>query len=260
MDLKYIIKLLEELYPEKCADDWDNSGGQIINFDKDIEKIIITLDVSDKLLEFAVDKKADLIISHHPMFFGGIDNIDIGTYKGKMIKKIIDNEINIYSMHTNFDMASQGMTKLIAKKLGYKHFEVLKKKDLEKGTGYGGIVDLGKDLKKDDVVELIKKKFNIDTLNIFSPKERNYRKLSFCGGSGGDLIKDAAKVSDIYLSGDIKHHDYQLAYELGVDVIDIGHFNSEKFFIEYISNIINEKNSDLTIEKFDINVFESIIK
>src|SRR6056297_1410839 len=145
MNISYIIKILDELYPESYSDDWDNSGGQIINFKKDIKNIVVSLDVSDKLIDFAVENKADLIISHHPMFLGGLDKIDIETYKGKIIKKIIDNEINIYSMHTNFDMAREGMTKLIAKKLGYDHFDVLKIEDIGKGIGYGGVIDLKKD-------------------------------------------------------------------------------------------------------------------
>src|SRR6056297_2759745 len=150
MNLNYIIKLLEELYPERSSDDWDNSGGQIINFEKDIKNILLTLDISDKLINFAVENNSDLIISHHPMFFGGLHKIDIKTYKGKIIKKIIDNEINIYSMHTNFDMAAQGMTKLIAEKLGYDYFDVLKVEDIDTGRGYGGVIDLKKEFTKDE--------------------------------------------------------------------------------------------------------------
>ncbi len=258
MNLSYIVKLLEELYPKNYSDDWDNSGGQIINFEKDIKNIVVSLDITDKLIEFSIKNNADLIISHHPMFFGGLDSIDVNTYKGKMIKKIIDNEINIYSMHTNFDMASQGMTKLITKKLGYDYFDVLKAQD-DKGIGYGGVLDLGKDFEKNDLINLIKEKFEIKDLNFFSTGKKNYRKLSFCGGSGGDFIKEAAKVSDIYVTGDIKHHDYQKAYELGLDIIDIGHYNSERFFIEYVSDIIKTKNININIETFDRNIFKSII-
>ncbi|MDW7669744.1 MAG: Nif3-like dinuclear metal center hexameric protein [Bacillota bacterium] len=260
MNLIYIIKLLEELYPEMDSDDWDNSGGQVINFDKDIKNIIVTLDISDKLIDYAFKNKADLIISHHPMIFGGLNKIDISTYKGKMIKRIMDNEINIYSMHTNFDMANLGMTKLIAKKLGYDYFEVLKTKDIDREIGYGGIIDLKEDLNRDELINLVKEKFEIENLNFFSSGNKIYKKLSFCGGSGGDFIKNAAKVSDIYITGDFKHHDYQLAYELGLDIIDVGHYNSEKFFIEYISDILKKKNNSLNVDIFDRNVFKSIIK
>src|SRR6056297_2872256 len=178
MNLSYIVKLLEELYPKNYSDKWDNSGGQIINFDKDIKSIVISLDITDKLIEFSIKNNADLIISHHPMFLGGLDSIDMSTYKGKMIKKIIDNEINIYSMHTNFDMASKGMTKLITKKLGYDYFDVLKIQDVDKVIGYGGVLDLGKDFKKNDLINFVKEKFEIKNLNFFSTEEKNYRKLS----------------------------------------------------------------------------------
>jgi len=193
------------------------------------------------------------------MFFGGLEKIDISTYKGKMIKKIIDNEINIYSMHTNFDMANLGMTNLIGQKLGYDHFDLLKTKDIDKDIGYGGIIDLKKDLKKDEIINLVKEKFEIDKINFFSSGSKTYRKISFCGGSGADFIKNAAQSSDIYLTGDIKHHDYQLAYELGLDIIDVGHYNSEKFFMEYIADIIKKKNESLNIKIFDRNIFKSII-
>ena len=259
MNLNYIIKFLDELYPKEYSDSWDNSGGQIINFEKDIKNIVISLDISDELIDYAVKNKADLIISHHPMFFSGLNCIDLSTYKGEMVKSIVNNEINVYSMHTNFDMGKQGMTELIAKKLGYDYFDVLKIEDIDKGIGYGGVLDLKRDMNEKEIINLVKKKFKIDKLKFFSPKEKKYRKLSFCGGSGGDFIKDAAEVSDIYLTGDIKHHDYQLAYELGLDIIDIGHYNSEVYFIEYINNLIKNKDKTLNIKRFDRNIFKSII-
>ncbi|MFO7888016.1 MAG: Nif3-like dinuclear metal center hexameric protein [Eubacteriales bacterium] len=260
MNLNCIIKFLDKLYPKEYSDSWDNSGGQIINFEKDIKNIIISLDISDELIDYAVKNKADLIISHHPMFFRDLNRIDLSTYKGKMVKSIINNEINIYSMHTNFDMGTKGMTELIADKLGFKEFRVLKIENTDKGLGYGGVLDLKRDMTQEEIINLVKKKFKIDSLKFFSQKEKKYKKLSFCGGSGGDFIKDAAEVSDIYLTGDIKHHDYQLAYELGLDIIDIGHYNSEVYFIEYMNNLIKNKDRTLNIKTFDRNVFKSIIK
>jgi len=259
MNLKYIVKLLRDLFPEKESDSWDNSGGQIINFDKDIKKVLISLDISDKLIDISIEKDVDLIISHHPMFFGGLNNIDISSYKGKMIKKLINNEINVYSIHTNFDMAAEGMTKLITNKLGYEHFKVLKIQDIEKGTGYGGVIDLEEELKKDELIRLIKEKFNINEVKYFSSGNKTYKKLSFCGGSGGDFIEEASKASDIYITGDIKHHDYQLAYELGLDIIDIGHYESEKFFLEYIKDILEIKLENVDLITIDRNYFKSII-
>jgi len=259
MNLNYIINLLEELFPKEYSDNWDNSGGQIFNFNKDIYKIVVALDVTDELINFAVENEADLIISHHPMFFGDFKKIDIKTYKGKIIKNIIDNEINIYSIHTNFDMATQGMTKLLTKKLGYDYFDILKTNDTDKNIGYGGVIDLGKNFEIKDILKLIKGKLEVKNLKLLSNTEKKYRKLSICGGSGAEFLRDAAKTSDIYITGDIKYHDYQLAYELGLDVIDIGHYDSEKFFMNYISDIIKSKSEKIHIDIFDRNIFESII-
>jgi dinuclear metal center YbgI/SA1388 family protein len=251
--------LLEELFPKEYSDSWDNSGGQIFNFNKDIKKIVVALDVTDELINLAVENKVDLIISHHPIFFEGIKEINIKTYKGQIIKDIIDNEINIYSMHTNFDMANQGMTKLLTKKLGCDYFDVLKINDADKNIGYGGVIDLGKDFEKKDVLKLVKEKLEVENFKLLSNNKKTYRKLSICGGSGGDFLREASQISDIYVTGDIKYHEYQLAYELGLDVIDIGHYNSEKFFMNYISDIIKRKSKEVDVDIFDRNVFESII-
>lgn len=125
MKLGDIIKKLEEKFPLFLQEKWDNSGLIVGDREALINKVQISLDVTDSVIENAIKNRVDLIISHHPIIFQEIKQINDSTILGKKIIKLIKNGINVYSMHTNFDSAKEGLNQYIAEKIRGKNIKII---------------------------------------------------------------------------------------------------------------------------------------
>lgn len=123
---KEIFSLVEELAPKRLAEDWDNVGLQIGNPHQEVSKVLLTLDLDERVLAEAKEKQVQLIITHHPLFMRGIKTIDSSTVQGRLIKELLVNDITVYSAHTNLDSAAGGVNDVLAEKLNLQHTTVLK--------------------------------------------------------------------------------------------------------------------------------------
>ena len=122
---KDIITLMEEEYSLHLAESWDNSGLQIGSSDKKVGRILIALDLDSFVLKQAVEKQVDMIITHHPLFFKPMKNINYASPLGRMIKALVSADITVYSAHTNLDAAERGLNQALAEKLGLIDIEPL---------------------------------------------------------------------------------------------------------------------------------------
>lgn len=120
-----VIELFEEWVPKKLASDWDNVGLQIGNFKTPVHKILITLDVTEAVVKEAIEANVNLIISHHPLLFRPLKQINLNQPKGKIINLLIKHDISVYSAHTNLDIVQGGVNDLIADKLNLEKTRVL---------------------------------------------------------------------------------------------------------------------------------------
>ena len=240
---KKIISLMEELAPLELCEEWDNSGFLIGNIDSEINKIMIVLDVNEDVVEEAIEKNVGLIISHHPFIFSPLGKIVDHDYKGKLVRKLIKNDINIYSAHTNLDSAENGINDDIS--------EILKLKNIE-AMEIGRIGDIEAKLAADEFLLNLKKIFNLETLKFSGKINREIKRVAVCSGSGSDLIDLSKNMGcDLFITGDVKYHEAQKAEELGIIIVDLGHFESENIYMERLLNILNErcqeKNYDVRI-------------
>src|SRR5690554_4860082 len=125
MKCKDLIAAMEKLAPEYLAAEWDNVGLQIGSMEDDVKKILVTLDVTEAVIDEAIEENIDIIISHHPFIFKAINNITMNDTKGRIINKLIKNDINLYVSHTNMDIAENGLNDMLAKKLKLENIKVL---------------------------------------------------------------------------------------------------------------------------------------
>ncbi len=119
MKLKKIINYLEDLAPLKLAENFDNCGLQIGNLNQEIKKILVAVDIDNKVIAELTKHNYDLVITHHPLFFKPITQIDLNTDYGKIIETFIKNDISLYSMHTNLDYAENGTVRALINKYGF---------------------------------------------------------------------------------------------------------------------------------------------
>lgn len=127
-----IASIIEELASKKLAEAWDNVGLLIGDGSSKVKKILVCLDVTDWVIDEAIENKADMIVSHHPVIFGKINRITADTVLGRKLLKLISNNIAVYAAHTNYDMAKGGLNDLFANRLGFKSFELIEALHIEK--------------------------------------------------------------------------------------------------------------------------------
>jgi len=119
MKARDIINILEKKFPKINAEEWDNVGLLIGDYDKEIKKIQFSLDATLEGIENAISKKVDMLITHHPIIFKAIKDITEQNILGKKIRDLIKNDINVYAIHTNLDSSINGLNDYILKKLGH---------------------------------------------------------------------------------------------------------------------------------------------
>jgi len=241
---KDIIEAMNKWAKPGLIDSWDNTGFQIGNMDTKVNKILVSLDLDNLALETAVNNNCNMIISHHPFIFKPLERILSTEPKGRQVMEIIKNEIVVYNAHSNLDLADGGVNDELARLLGLKDTRFLQERYKgEDGTiyGYGRIGKVEEILLK-NFIEKIKEVLDISNLILYGDRNRKIKNIAVCGGSGSSFIYDAYKKgADLYITGDIKYHDAQLGYNLGLNIVDAGHYHTEKIILPRIKNYLNMK-------------------
>ena len=223
MQLNKIYKILNELSPFELQESWDNSGLQVGEMDDEIEQVYLSLDVDSTLLNEV--KENSLIIVHHPLIFKGLKRLDTCLYPSKLIKKMIKKDISLIAMHTNFDTTH--LNRYVASEvLGYKNITC------EEHICYFDV-----DCSFDELALHVKNSLGLDILRSVGEK-KHIKRCAITTGSGGDLISQVD--ADCFLSGDFKYHQALEAKENNLNLLDIGHYESESHFPACLSkNLIN---------------------
>lgn len=341
-----IVNLLDRWVPKYLVEKWDNTGFQIGDPEKEVKRILLSLDLTKEVFQRALEIQAHMIISHHPLIFKPLKSITKLTSKENLIYNIIKEDIVVYNAHTNLDLASNGVNDVLAsilelkntrplnriyeeplyklvvfvpnsyrdkvrKVLGeegagwignYSHctyniegigtfmpregtnpyigniYEleevretrietIVEKKDLNKVInkmlevhsyeevaydiyplmnqgkifGYGRIGEIEKTTLT-NYLDKIKKNLDVEYLIVYGPIDKEIENVAVCGGSGSSFIYDAySNKADVYITGDIKYHDAQYAQELGLIVVDAGHFHTEKVILPVIKKYLDDK-------------------
>ena len=219
MKLCEIYKFLDELSPFELQEKWDNSSLLLGDMNQEITTIALSIDVDEKLIN-TLDENT-LLITHHPIIFNGLKQLDFAKYPANLIQKMIKKNISNISMHTNFDKTH--LNDFVAEKvLGY---------DIIKKDGFVAYMEVNETF--DDFVSKVLKAFNLTHTK--SVKCSNtIKRVALTTGSGCSLIDTIE--ADCFLTGDIKYHDAMQAKSLNLSLIDIGHYESEYFFAEILYN------------------------
>lgn len=255
--VKDIAEAIERLAPLGLAEKWDNVGLMAGDPEQDVNVVFICLDVTSENIKRAIEIGADLIISHHPLIFSPIKRIVEGDVLGGILRTIIKNNISVYSAHTNLDNADGGMNDVLADKLGLE--DVRRFTDEECRDGFGAPIDnigrigyLENPIELEDFKALIKSILGCRTIRSLGNPVDMISSVALCTGSGGEGIYSAYHAgADVYVTSDIKHHEAQLAFELGINLIDAGHFETENTICEFLKEYLHQAFSDIDIVSSD---------
>ena len=254
MKIKEVTDYLDSIYPLEYQEDYDNAGHKVGDASHELAGILVTLDVTDDTIDQALSLGYNLIVSHHPMIFAGLKSLVPSDTQTRMLNRLIKNDICVYSAHTNLDNHPCGVSHILGEKLGLKRLRTLR--PLRGGAtghdtdasvpvpGGGAIGELDEPLPYPAFMERVKQVLGLPMVRCSKNPPAAVKRVALCGGSGSFLIDDAAdEKADLFLTSDIKYHDFQKAVGR-VHLADIGHYESEQFAQELIYNDIMKKFSN----------------
>ena len=256
--LKDILDILEEIAPVSTAEDWDNPGLQVGDYSREVKTIFFSVNPTLEALEEASKKRADMLLTHHPLIFRPLFHLDRGSYPGNVIFEAYKRGISVVSVHTNLDVAQGGINDMLARLFGLRDVDVLQKggESRVNGVGLGRIGFLPRPVSLSAMTKTVKARLGIKAVKVVGNKKSVIKRVAFVGGSGGSLVSvAAARGADLLITGDVSHHEALSAQDLGLAVIDAGHFHTEKaalwLFAEQFRERVRELGWRLRIDRFE---------
>ena len=240
MRCKDILAFIEEKFPKEAALEWDNVGLLVGTKDKEVKRIYIALDLTDEVIQDAIEQKTDLIITHHPLIFSPLKKINDEDFIASRVLTLVKHDISYYAMHTNYDILRMG--ELAANTLGLKQLEPFE----ESGIGVCGVLDAKVTLAT--LCERVKTKFSLPAVKVFGDMKKEIAKIAISPGSGKHMSEIAiAKNMDVLITAEIDHHEGIDAVARDVMIIDAGHYGLEQIFIDDMCEFIKELKLDVDV-------------
>lgn len=237
-----------EIYEELCRlaptglqMDFDNSGFLLGRAGAEPDAVLLALDVTDEVVDEAIRCGAGLIVSHHPLIFHPLKSVTDESPEGKRLLKLIEHRIAVISMHTNLDIAEGGVNDVLMAALGGRSEGPLD----EDGCGRVGVLDVKLPLK--DFLDLCRSALRCPGLRYVDARRPVYR-IAVMGGSGAESVERAAALGcDTYVTADVKYHQFQKALELGINLVDAGHFCTEDPVVPMLAERLRERFPELSV-------------
>ena len=225
-----ILNFVENLAPRYMKCDWDNVGLLCGRKDKEVRKILVALDPFRNVIEEAIAISADCIVTHHPLIFRNpLMAVNEDSEAGHCVLTLIEHGIAAINAHTNYDLAPGGVNDVLARTLGLDNIEVINPEGEDaQGRPYGllrrGTVE---EQSLADFIAVVRNHLHCDGLR-YVDGGKTVRVVAVGGGSCADEMQEAlAAGCDTFVTADVKYNQFRTAYELGLNLIDAGHFHTE---------------------------------
>ncbi len=220
--VKDIYSFLDSIAPFSTSAPWDNTGLLVGDENKNVKKVMISLDVTDDLIDQATKEKVDLVITHHPVIFDPVKSVTSDT----LLYKAVSSGLSFISSHTCLDIAKDGVNDCLANAVGIKNIESIEEDVFLK---LGEIEEKS----EDEFVAILKDKLSCNVL--YNSTGNKIKKVAFCSGSGGDLWELAKEIeADALLTGEAKYHEFLDASFNNISIFACGHFETEVVVIDML--------------------------
>ncbi|MCM1318981.1 MAG: Nif3-like dinuclear metal center hexameric protein [Muribaculaceae bacterium] len=241
-----ISSVIEEFAPRRLQEAYDNAGLQMGDPNQSVSGVLLCLDVNLDILHEAQKRGCNLIVSHHPLLFGGMKHITPCDERGRVIMEAIRSGIAIYAAHTNLDRTCEGVSYEIARSLQLTDMSVLSPDHQDNNIGLG-ILGSVTPIPALAFLRHVKETFKVESLRYSRNMPKlTVRRVAVCGGAGASFIKDAvSQGADVIVTGDVKYHDFT-NFAGQILIADIGHFESEVCTKKIFARILRDKFPDLT--------------
>ena len=256
MKLQTIIDYLHTIAPNNYQESYDNSGLLVGSYTAEVIGVLVSLDVTEAVLDEAISQGCNVVISHHPIIFSGLKRLVGADYIQRIVAKAIKNDLHLFAIHTNLDnVYNSGVNTHIAKRLGLSSVEILKPKEgIEPTERVGsGIIGQISSMEEVDFMKMLKERMQASCIKHTALRGQNVSKVAVCGGSGRFLLSEAiAQEADVFISSDFKYHEFFDA-DGQIVIMDIGHYESEQFTTELLGGLLSEKFSNFAVHLTKMN-------
>ena len=250
--VKEIICALERFAPLPLQESYDNAGLQCGLTTAEVSGALLCLDVTEDVLQEAIDLGCNLVVSHHPLLFHGLKTVSDATLVERCIRMAVQNDICIYSAHTNLDNAEDGVNFRIAEKLGLIDVEFINPRNValdmctvRSGSGVMGYLPAPEDALP--FLQRVKQVFGVEALQYNQLLEHPIQSVAICGGAGDFLLADAIQAeADAFLTGEMHYHTW-FGHEQQIQIAVLGHYESEQYTREVLEQVITSAAPSLPV-------------
>ncbi len=242
-----IIKKLEQTAPKELCCEWDNVGIMSGDGSKSVSTVLVALDCTENVIDEAIAKGADMIITHHPFIFKSIKNLDYSNPLSRRIAKVIKNDLLVYSAHTNLDIADYGTNYTLAKLLELENTKGLV--PMGEGAYMGRIGELREEMTFSELIAFVKDKLCAEYITVNGDMPRSIKKVALCTGAGADydfLLCAKNMGADAYITGDVGYHDAQNAENMDICLIDATHYLTEVIVVRTLCDLLSSAFEDVS--------------
>lgn len=240
-----VYRAIDAFAPFENADEWDNAGLLAGDPDWNVTGILCALDLNFSVIEEALRLGANLIVTHHPILFRGRKNLREDDAEGRLLCRLVRNDLALIAAHTNFDNASPGVNDALAARLGLRALV-----ELPEGMRMG----IPEEQTLGAFRERAEKALG-GPLRMYGEGERRVSRVAVLGGAGGDYASIAREAgADAYLTGEIAHHKAWDAYMSGMCVLEAGHAATELPAIHLLADGLQKAANGV---KWNVRIYES---
>lgn len=234
--VKEIRAWMDSFAPYELAEEWDNSGLLLGRTDQKVTGVLVALDVTQEVLEEAEKLGANLILTHHPFVFSPMNRITDENFCGKLLLTAAEKKIALLCAHTNLDMAEEGINAQLCRLLGVETTDEIQ--PFKTGT-------ISREMTLKEFLELVQERLFCYGLKYTGDLCKKIKTVGICSGSGSDFL--AAANTDVFLTADAKYHNHQQAKQLGIALVDAGHFETEAIICPVLAEKLREAFAGLPV-------------
>lgn len=251
MKIKDVISTLEVFAPLPLQDGYDNAGLQVGEPEAEVSGVLLCLDVTEAVLAEAASKGCNMVVAHHPLLFHPLRQVGDSSYVERCVRCAIVNNITVYAAHTNLDNAYNGVSFILAERMGLQDVAFLRDNGNDGGSGCIGF--LPKPIPASTFIANVKRVMGLKYAMCNALLTRPIHKVALCGGAGDFLLGDAmAQGADAFITGEMHYHSYFNA-EQRLQVVVTGHWESEQFVPALFYSVLHKAFPGLPLYETTVN-------
>ncbi|MCA9079734.1 MAG: Nif3-like dinuclear metal center hexameric protein [Planctomycetaceae bacterium] len=228
--------------PLELAEDWDNVGLLLGDADAPVDKVLTCLTLTPDVAAEAIREGAALIVSHHPILFRPVQRLTTTDTQGAMLLDLIRGGVAVYSPHTAFDSAGEGINQQLAQRLDLQDIQPIRPDEAVPGLGSGRYGTLSATVTLESLVARIRAELQAPQVSFVGLPDSPVQSVAVACGAAAEFLRDAhAAGCDVLLTGEARFHSCLEARSLGMGLIIAGHYQTERFAVEQLADLLSRQ-------------------